>query len=552
MTSTPPPAGALVFDAATGRLTYAPSAADRLPFIVRLVTAEGLAGSFEVAPLNSLAQEDSVIEYDRPLPDKESRDYMNITEINNGPETFNDALNDTFTASISGQTLVFEANHAAHLHLQFSGRRNLRELRLYADKVIIRSPLVLPQTHVTIHARELRFENNGVLDTTPRARTNVPTAAVWEDDLFVGRNGNPGHAGGDVDVFVEKFSSDGGAALRFVMNGGNGGPAGDGRDGRSELTVGFLSPDWSKLMSRAGNPTCGTIGGSSVMLYHEERFNGAVQDICGSKVTARGENAVRSGSPGRGGNGGTLRSTLNLSAHVELNGGGSGARGGDHVGGALSARKFVYRVTNTRFHLGEEIVTHGDTTAPKAVGQNATAPFGNSGSGGSVQVTSAAGVWLHSFAVRSIVQFAKDAYLNGRIGETRQLLGEYQQLLRAHQREIAPEEEISDEEFAEKVNLDQMLIEVETLVHRLDSNLDYLAILPAGFPCCRSRRTSSRVPERDQRVHPDSLSRLLAQQQHHEFAGSRERDGAGQRVPSYRGARPWSRLSTKLKSTFPG
>ena len=80
-------------------------------------------------------------------------------QINHGQEIFNDAVNDTFTASISGQTLVFAANHPAHLHLQFSGRRNLRKLHLYADKVIIRSPLLLPQTHVTIHARELRFEN---------------------------------------------------------------------------------------------------------------------------------------------------------------------------------------------------------------------------------------------------------------------------------------------------------------------------------------------------------------------------------------------------------
>ncbi|MBK7999450.1 MAG: hypothetical protein IPK15_12250 [Verrucomicrobia bacterium] len=480
MTATPPPSGALAFDAATGRLTYTPSAGDRLPFTVRLATAQGLNGSFEVTPLNTLALEDSVIEYDRPLPDKESRDYMNITELNNGPELFNDATNETFTASISGQTLVFAANHPAHLHLQFSGRRNLRELRLYADTVIIRSPLLLPQTRVTIHARELRFENDGVIDTTPRARSTIPAAAVWEDNLFAGNNGDPGHPGGDVNVLVERFFSDSSTSTRFVMRGGDGGAAGEGRDGRSELTVNFLSADWTKLMNRAGNPTCGTIDGSAVMLYHEQRLNGAVEDICGSKVTARGENAVRSGVPGRGGNGGTLRSTLNLSAHVQLDGGRAGARGGDHVGGGLSARRFVYRVTNTRIRLGEETVTHGDTTAPKAVGQNAAAPFGTSGSGGSVLVTPAPGVWLHSFSLRSIVQFAKDAYLNGRIAETRALLGEYQQLLRAHQRVIAPDEEVSDEEFAESVNLDQLLIEIETLVHRLDSNLDYFGN-PAGW-----------------------------------------------------------------------
>ncbi|HXJ74010.1 MAG TPA: hypothetical protein VNM37_14210, partial [Candidatus Dormibacteraeota bacterium] len=82
--------------------------------------------------------------------------------------------------------------------------------------------------------------------------------------------------------------------------------------------------------------------------------------------------------------------------------------------------------------------------------------------------------------MRSVIQFAKDAYLNGRINETRQLLGEYQELLRAHQRVVAPDEELSDEGFAEKVNLDQLLAEVDNLVHRLDSNLDYFGN-PAGW-----------------------------------------------------------------------
>jgi hypothetical protein len=265
-----------------------------------------------------------------------------------------------------------------------------------------------------------------------------------------------------------------------VLRGGDGGPAGEGRNGRNEGTVNFLSADWQKLMNRAGNPTCGTVGGSSVMLYHEDRFEGEVQDICGARVTARGENAVASGFPGSGGIGGTLRSTLNLSSHATSTGGAAGARGGDYVGGVLTARQFIYRVTNTRFRLGEEIVTHSDTTAPKAAGQNRSAPFASAGGDGSVQAVSNAGAWVHSFALRSIVQFAKDAYLNGRIAETRRLLGEYQELLRAHQRVVAPDQELSDEEFAELVNLDQLLAEVENLVHRLDSNLDYFGN-PAGW-----------------------------------------------------------------------
>ena len=481
MTATPPPSGVLLFDAAAGRFTYAPAAADRLPFIVRLVAATGSEHSFELTPVNSLALEDAVIEYDRPLPNAESRDYINISEIKNDAETFNDANQDTFTVSISGQTLVFAVDHPAHLHRQYNGRLNVRELRLYADKVIIRSPLVLPQTRISIHARELRFEGDGRIETTPRPRVKQPDGATWENRFFSGLNGDPGHPAGDVDVFVERFFSDATTSTRFVLRGGDGGPAGEGRNGFAEGSFPFLSADWHTLMGRAGNPVCGTTENSSVMMYFEDRFNGQVQDVCGVKGTARGENAVRSGSPGLGGPGGNLRSTMNLGAHAQLDGGAPGARGGSYVGATLSARRFLYRVSNTIIdRFGNETINNSDTTAPKAAGQNADAPLGIAGSNGSVVVVPDTGSWLHSFSLRSILQFAKDAYLNGRISETRLMLGEYQGLLLAHQRVFAPDEPLTDEAFAEEANLDQLRAEVDNLLHRIDSNLDYFGY-PAGW-----------------------------------------------------------------------
>ena len=145
MAATPSPAGAIAFDAVTGRFTYTPDAADRLPFSVTFRTAQGLSGTVEITPLNARSAEDEVIAYDRALPDAESRDYMQITETRNAQEVFNDQTNDTLNVSISGQTLVFAAGHPAFLLAQYSGHLNLREVRLYADKVIIRSPLILPQ-----------------------------------------------------------------------------------------------------------------------------------------------------------------------------------------------------------------------------------------------------------------------------------------------------------------------------------------------------------------------------------------------------------------------
>jgi hypothetical protein len=479
MTANPPPAGALAFDPTSGRVTYTPAPADRLPFTVRFVTGQGVAGSFELTPLNALPLEASVIEYDRPLPNEESRDYITITESRNPAETFNDADTETISASISGKTLVFAANHPAHLYEAYNGRFDVKELHLFADRVIIRSPLLLPQTRVTIHARELRFEADGRIETTPRTRTLQPAGATWEDNRTAGIDGIPGHPAGDVDLFIERFVADSTTPTRFVMRGGNGGPAGQGRHGRNETDVIFLSPDWTKLMDRAGNRVCET-DGPKVAIFRQRINEDTVTSTCGSQVSAKGERAVRSGIPGAGGRGGVLRSTVNLSAQAQLAGGNAGAKGFDYVGGILSTRAFVHRFITTMFIDGKIRTSIRDETAPKVAGANAVAPNGIAGAAGSFQFVADPGIWLHSFSLRGIVQFAKDAYINGRIPEARSLLSDYRELLRAHPRVLPADQEAGDAEFSEAVNLDQLVVEVENLLHRIDSNLDYFGN-PAGW-----------------------------------------------------------------------
>ncbi len=486
MTATPPPAGAITFDGATGRITYSPSSADRLPFTVRLSTVQGLTGSFEVTPLNSLALENAVIEYDRPVPDEESRDYITVTESRNAPEPFNDVTNETFSATVSGKTLVFAANHPANLHRQFDGRLNLKELQIYADRVIIRSPLILAQTRVAIHARELRFEGDGRIETTPRARTLQLPGATWEDNRNVGFDGIPGHNGGDVDVIVEKFVSDPTTSTRFVMRGGAGGSPGEGRNGVNENDVVFESADWTKLMQRAGNRICES-GPLAVAIFRQriiiddETGEDRVTSTCGSDTaTARGERAVPAGRPGTGGRGGNLRSTVDLSGYATQTGGAPGARGQDKIGGALSSRRFVYRTITTITFNGRPQTATRDVTAPKAPGANAAAPAGVAGASGAFQAVTESGDWIHPFALRAVIQFAKDAYMNGRIVEARAVLNDYRELLRAHSRALPEEQEVSDAEFSASVNIDQITIEMENLLHRIDSNLDYFGN-PAGW-----------------------------------------------------------------------
>lgn len=492
LTASPKPTGNLSFEPASGRVRYRPVTADRLPFQLTFATSTGLAGSVEITPQAPRLLEDEVIDLQTPppldpqVPDDETRSYMQITETRNAPEVFNGLTNETVTVTISGKTLVFDAGHPAHLlDVYNTNRLDLREVRLYADKVIVRSPLIWHQTRVIIAARELRFEKQGRIETTPNPRGFVPTgASFFADDLKVGRDGLPGHDGGDVDVLVEQFFSDATTSVRFILNGGEGGPAGQGRNGQPEADLTLNSADWKKLMSRAGNRICSTDGPTAILsldrIKIDENGEDTVTSSCGSKVSARGENAVRSGFPGTGGRGGVLRSTLNLAPHAQLAGGPAGTKGDNYLGGVLSSRKFVHRVVTSILLNGKLRVTTDDTLAQKVAGLNAGAPSGTNGLNGSFLVETNSGAWLSSFAVRHVMQFAKDLYLGGHALEARKLLADYQLFLRAHGQTIVNPEELTDAEFSEKVSRDQLQAEADVVAHRLDSNLDYFGN-PAGW-----------------------------------------------------------------------
>jgi hypothetical protein len=481
VSAAPTPAGELTFDPASGRFTYTPAAADRLPFTLTFSTGGAETATSIVTPLSDLPSEETTINYNRPLPDEESRDYITISQSLHPAELFNDATHETLTVDISGKTLVFDASHPSNLYPEYNGRENIRELRLFADRVIIRSPLLLPQTHVSIHARELRFEGDGLIDTTPQARRQQQPGVGWEDDRTAGYDGDPGHDGGDADVFVERFHADPTPAIRFVLRGGNGGPAGEGRDGKFEGD-GTFSPmmedaNWIRLMTRAGNHICG-IGNNHPMLYTQNILEGSPQPPCGSQVPAYGEPAVPSGVPGSGGRGGTLRSTVDLSSYALQTGGIPGSPGGNHVGGTLFFT-YIYRVTTFRTVRGKLTVINDDTTAERWPGADAPAPIGSQGQVGA-NIIMDASAWLHSFIVRSVVQYAKDAYLDGHDTEARALLSDYLGYIETLPPAVASVTNLSDEEFAETTSLDQLTLELGTLLHRIDANLDFFGN-PAGW-----------------------------------------------------------------------
>jgi hypothetical protein len=112
--------------------------------------------------------------------------------------------------------------------------------------VVFRSLVWLPQTTVTIFARELRFEDNpgeepAALRTTP---INYGTVAVH------GTDGQQGLKAGDVILRLERFHSDAGNTERLDLRGGMGqrvadtrrpGTSGEGGSVYSTIPVGPFS-----------------------------------------------------------------------------------------------------------------------------------------------------------------------------------------------------------------------------------------------------------------------------------------------------------------------
>ena len=478
----PPPAGAIDFDDASGRVRYLADPADRLPISLTFTADNGATGSTLITPIQDRVAEDSIIEFVRPLPDPESRDFATVSEQERPAKVFNSLSQAVYAIDISGSTLVFAHGHSSRLIEIIDGRQNVEELNLYADRIIIRDPLALPQTRIRIHARELHFEDDGLIDTTPLNRVIEAEAATYENGKLRGDDGAPGHAGGDIDVLVERFHAGTGVPHRFIMNGGHGGPAGLGRNGKlnEDLQFAIGSTAWHTLMNKRGIVTCGQIDNKGI-LHHEEVWNIDVDPLtCGRKRVPKAEDGVPAGRPGQGGRGGVLRSTVDLAGWFVAEGGMAGAPGGTYAGGTFG-RKFAYvRVSNTVKPSGDIIVAQSVTTVTSVPGNSVTSPVGSHGGDGRFEFVDDAGAWLHSFSLRAVIGLAKEMYLQGHTDETATLLGEYRDILAAFQPAEPPGDDETDPAFLERVNLDQVQLEIETILHRLASNLDYFGN-PAGW-----------------------------------------------------------------------
>jgi hypothetical protein len=230
-----------------GWFSYEPAPQDRLPFEVRF-TLGNVTQMVLVTPQTELLPEQSVIALNPVAqpPDAANRDYSLLHKgAGDAAMPVNFEPNPRLV-TISGKRIIFDANGDTRFYDAVHDRKNIQRLNVYAEEVIIRSPLKLPQTAVTIYARDLRFEDaNGstaAIDTTPVVRSAI--------------NGNgAGLPGGNITLHVANIVSDPSASARLILHGGN---SSVGAGGNSGLLSGPFTGIADFAQIRGGVGTAGS------------------------------------------------------------------------------------------------------------------------------------------------------------------------------------------------------------------------------------------------------------------------------------------------------
>ena len=466
---------------------YAPHQNDKTAFSVTLTAldegkpprgGETYSHTFEITPTAGFPSEATVFK-SNPHTQPVSRSGISvIIEENPVPETFNYTLQKTKNITLIGDVIVIEKNHENELFENYFAETiiHTKEMVIIGEKVIFRSAARVKGANVTIYAKELRFEGNGALKTTPEENTVVPGMSG---------NGDPGLDAGRVDLHVGSFYSEKSGVIDLTGGRGqNGGPGAPGKSGNNceVVTYGSVSvTDWP-FSSTYENPNY-----YGITYYTYTAFGITWARGGASCLPTDGDPATPPGIPGNGRNGGSISTNIDIGSSSFINSGGdAGApslppsgytkwRGG-YAGYPTQAVMvhFVYRVVLINYWTQPSPPPH-ETEAGTSYDVTHGVQ-GNSG-GGLTLVSPQPYAWMHPQLVRKILIRAKEKYLSGQIMEAKSLLLEYTALL---------EDYMAHSSYAESIDsnwqhdLEVVYNEMQTLLHRIQSNLDYFGN-PAGW-----------------------------------------------------------------------
>ena len=206
------PIGPFEFNTTTGRFKFYPDASDYMPFTVTFTATSGWNSltqdvAFTIMP--EVVPENLAIQSLGEMPS--AQDYTIIAESHT-QMFLNNANREAYSYSISGKDIIFD-NNVMNKVWGLSGREDLYELNLFAERLYIRSALEFPHTNVTIYARELIFEDNG----NEIASINTTPSAIG---TLTNDTGMDGEDAGNITLNIKNLKAN--YAKRFILNGAQG------------------------------------------------------------------------------------------------------------------------------------------------------------------------------------------------------------------------------------------------------------------------------------------------------------------------------------------
>ena len=252
------PIGTISLDSISGRFNYYPNIKDYKNFTARFVARSGndsLVQDVLFSMMQSIVPEQVTFQSQGVMP---SNQNYTILAKTSATKTINYQSREAYNYSISGKDIIFD-NQLQNKVWGLSGRSDIYELNIYAEKVIIRSELYFPQTNVTIYAKELVFEDvNGVV-------SSINTSA--EKHLtYSNAEGLDGGNAGNISLYIKELKCN--YAKRFIANGENG-----------------------QSVNRNGTPSNGGNGGTITSTLDITDFCSASRGGCGVKFNADNGNA---------------------------------------------------------------------------------------------------------------------------------------------------------------------------------------------------------------------------------------------------------------------
>jgi len=439
-----------------------------------------------------------------PLPDEEGRDYWRITEQAATGVTLNYHTNEARNITISGKKIVFDKDHPQFAAL--NGNEDIQNLMICGETVEIRMPLYFPQTHVSIYANTLSFiDANGdiasCIDTTPVSLTNRPAPLDSSYVSYKAANGQNGLNGGDIQVFAGAIIGTNG--IRFFLTGGNGQPAGVGRDGNAGACINPLNlskddyngnisvPGWNPMIL---DPNGGKLKKAQLMTCVGIQQQGGKLVRGTTSFPSDGEDAVTGGLPGSAGNAGCVSSSLYLENCFKAMDGIVGAKSTTARGGPPGSPTNSVKLTigpPMGFFPNVLMSVELHSTKP---GKDAEPPIPSlpqiEGHKPKVlYVTNGHLAYIHPNWIQHVIDYAKDAWLRGHSADAERAFQAYHQQVAEYLTLSCITNYLNDEEIARLALLNQ---ETTQLLTRLKANLDFYGNPPGWTPMVSYETASSR------------------------------------------------------------